>query len=61
MPAPSPASTCWPASPRIAKAATKTLVPNLSIVPANADLVGLELEMMSQANRNFRLRDAVAR
>ena len=44
----------------IAKAATKTLVPNLSIVPANADLVGLESELMSQANRNFRLRDAFA-
>src|ERR1700712_2496935 len=28
----------------IAKAAIKTLVPNLSIVPANADLVGLESE-----------------
>ena len=44
----------------IARAATKTLVPNLSIVPANADLVGLESELMAQANRNFRLRDAVA-
>ena len=31
----------------IAKAATKTLVPNLSIVPANADLVGLESELMT--------------
>ena len=44
----------------IAKTATKTLVPNLSIVPANADLVGLESEMMAEANRPFRLRDAVA-
>src|SRR3954466_14875877 len=44
----------------IAKAATRTLVPNLSIVPANADLVGLESALMAQANRNFRLRDAVA-
>jgi len=43
----------------ISKAATKTLVPNLSIVPANADLVGLESALMSQPNRNFRLRDAV--
>ncbi len=60
MPAPSPASTCWQGKSTIAKAATKTLVPNLSIVPANSDLVGLELELMSQANRNFRLRDAVA-
>jgi chromosome partitioning protein len=44
----------------LVKAAIKTLVPNLSIVPANADLVGLESELMSQANRNFRLRDAFA-
>jgi chromosome partitioning protein len=43
----------------IAKAAIKTLVPNLSIVPANADLVGLESEMMQEANRPFRLRDAM--
>ena len=44
----------------IARASMKTLVPNLSIVPANADLVGLESEMMAEANRPFRLRDAVA-
>lgn len=44
----------------IAGASMKTLVPNLSIVPANADLVGLESEMMSEANRPYRLRDAVA-
>jgi chromosome partitioning protein len=43
----------------IAKASAKTLVPNLSIVPANADLVGLESEMMMEVNRPFRLRDAV--
>jgi chromosome partitioning protein len=43
----------------IAKAGAKTLVPNLSVVPANADLVGLEAEMMAEASRPFRLRDAV--
>ena len=43
----------------IAKAAVRTLVPNLSIVPANSDLVGLEAEMMEAGNRPFRLRDAV--
>ena len=43
----------------IARAGAKTLVPNLSVVPANADLVGLESEMMAEANRPFRLRDAV--
>ena len=45
----------------IAKAATQTVVPNLSVVPANADLVGLESELMAEANRPFRLRDAVAK
>jgi len=30
-------------------------------VPANADLVGLESELMAEANRPFRLRDAVAK
>ena len=45
----------------IASASMKTLVPNLSIVPANTDLVGLETEMVAEANRPFRLRDAVAK
>jgi chromosome partitioning protein len=44
----------------IAKAAARTLVPNLSVVPANADLVGLESVMITEANRPFRLREAVA-
>ena len=44
----------------IARARMATPVPDLSIVPANADLVGLETEMMSEPNRPFRLRDAVA-
>jgi len=43
----------------IAKAGARTLVPNLSVVPANADLVGLEAEMMAEQSRPFRLRDAV--
>ncbi len=36
-----------------------TAVPNLYVVPANADLVGLETEAMGDANRPYRLRDAV--
>jgi chromosome partitioning protein len=43
----------------IAKASIQTKVPNLSLVPANADLVGLESELMAEANRPFRLRDAI--
>jgi chromosome partitioning protein len=43
----------------LAQAALPTLVPNLFIVPANSDLVGLESELLTEQNRNFRLRDAV--
>ena len=44
---------------QLAMAAVKTAVPNLSIVPANSDLVGLEAEMLAAANKPFKLRDAV--
>ncbi len=45
----------------IMSATAPTLVPNLGIVPANVDLVGLESEMMQDPNhRPYRLRDAVA-
>jgi chromosome partitioning protein len=44
----------------LAQAAMPTEVPNLFVVPATPDLVGLEPEIMGQPNRNFRLRDAVA-
>ena len=40
------------------QAAIATDVPNLSIVPANSDLVGVESELMSDNHRAFRLRDA---
>lgn len=36
-----------------------TLVPGLSIVPANGDLVGLESELMGDQARPYRLRDAM--
>lgn len=44
----------------IAQAAVPTLVPNLFVVPANNDLVGLETQLLHEQNRNFRLRDALA-
>ncbi|MEL7543650.1 MAG: AAA family ATPase, partial [Pseudomonadota bacterium] len=44
----------------LAEAALPTAVPGLAIVTANADLVGLESEILHEQNRNFRLRDAVA-
>ena len=44
----------------IAQAAMPTLVPNLFVVPATNDLVGLESEIHSEQQRNFRLRDAIA-
>jgi chromosome partitioning protein len=43
------------------QASLATLVPNLAVVPANADLVGLESELMSDAYRAYRLRDALAK
>ena len=43
----------------LAKAVMKTLVPGLCVVPANADLVGLESELLADANRPYRLRDAI--
>lgn len=36
-----------------------TKIPNLSIVTANSDLVGLESELMGDQNRPYKLRDAV--
>ncbi len=43
----------------LAGAALPTAVPGLDIVPANADLVGLESVLRDEADRPFRLRDAV--
>ncbi len=42
-------------------AAQPTAIPGLSVVPANADLVGLETQLMGEQDRPFRLRDAVTR
>ncbi len=36
-----------------------TAVPNLSVVPAEPDLVGAEIELVAQGRREFRLRDAL--
>ena len=43
------------------EASLATLVPKLSVVPASGDLVGLETELMGDAHRAYRLRDAMAR
>lgn len=43
----------------LADAAMATAVPGLAVVPANADLVGLESALMDEADRPYRLRDAV--
>jgi chromosome partitioning protein len=43
----------------LSAARLQTAVPGLSIVSANADLVGLESEMMDDATKPYRLRDAV--
>ncbi len=41
------------------QAAVPTAVPNLFVIPGNADLVGFETEYMSDRNRAFRLRDTL--
>ena len=44
----------------LAQAAQPTAVPNLSIVPANHDLIGFDAEMPGDRSRPFKLREAVA-
>jgi chromosome partitioning protein len=44
----------------LAQAVMPTAVPNLSVVPANQDLVGFESEQIADRNRTFRLRDAMS-
>ncbi|WP_174300090.1 ParA family protein [Caulobacter sp. S45] len=41
------------------RAAAPTAVPGLDLVPADADLSGVELELGAQVRRSFRLRDAL--
>ncbi len=41
------------------EAAKATAIPGLFVVPANSDLVGLESDLAAEAQRAYRLRDAV--
>jgi chromosome partitioning protein len=41
--------------------ARETFVPGLSIVPAEPDLAGAEIELVSEQGREFRMRDALRR
>ena len=43
----------------MSNAISPTAVPGLELVPADADLAGVELELGAQARRSFRLRDAI--
>jgi chromosome partitioning protein len=43
-----------------AQAARKTYIPNLSLVPADDDLTGAEIELVDLERREFRLRNALA-
>ncbi|MBM4439221.1 MAG: ParA family protein [Candidatus Rokubacteria bacterium] len=42
------------------KAAVRTALPSLSLLPSDIDLVGAEIELVSLDRREFRLRDALA-
>jgi chromosome partitioning protein len=44
----------------LAEATCPTAVPGLSLIPADADLSGAELEIGGQPRRSFRLRDSLA-
>lgn len=44
----------------VLQAMAATNVPNLSIVPANSDLVSLESDLMTDAARPYKLRDALS-
>lgn len=44
----------------LVQTAMPTAIPGLRIVPANADLVGLEAELISESDRPFRLKNAVS-
>ena len=44
---------------RLTDAIVPTALPGLDIVPAHADLSGVELELGQQARRSFKLRDAI--
>ncbi len=46
-------------SKSLADVSRSTAIDNLTIVPGNADLVGIETELMTAPDRPFRLRDAV--
>ena len=43
----------------VAEAVTHTALPGLDVVPADADLSGIELELGHQPRRSFKLRDAL--
>ena len=45
----------------LAKVTAKSSVPGLDVVPADADLSGVEIELGTQPRRSFRLRDAISR
>ena len=47
-------------SATITEAAVETAVPNLWLVPSTLDLLGLEMEIASEKDRVYRLRDAIA-
>ena len=45
---------------RLDQALVRSSVPSLDLVPADADLSGVEIELGAQPRRSFRLRDAIA-
>ena len=52
---------CLTEESNIKKAILKTETPNLSIIAADIDLVGAELELVDQTNRNQKLKNVLAK
>jgi chromosome partitioning protein len=44
---------------RLSEAVRQTYIPNLSLIPAEADLAGAEIELVGLERREYRLRDAL--
>ena len=45
----------------LAEVAVPTAVPGLTVIPATSDLLGIDIEIGQKPDRQFRLRDAIAR
>ena len=55
---PAPTSSCWACRP-LGEAVRDTQIPGLSVMPANVQLAGAEIELIDIERREHRLEDAL--